>query len=219
MKQNNYFLGISLVGILLFFASCGQLSSLQTGKVVGDGEITAGGAILGYGIQSEEYNGGEDLGVGVFPHVEAFGRYGVNDVVDLGIKFSTSSNILVDGKYQFIGDENSEFAAAGGGGFEFQTVNGEDQGLVYRLHFPLYFSYHPNEKSAIYATPRYIYQVVKGDNNSYFGGFSGGYSHQISPKFSLVLEGSYYWPRTQNTPSDGTNLFQFGVAGIIHLDN
>jgi len=197
------------------FTSCGQLTSLQTAKTFEKGEGVFGAALSGYGINEDAFSGGE-TNTGVFPYLEVFGRYGLAPKLDMGIKISTAGNLLLDGKYQLIGNTDSRFAAAIGGGFEFQASN-FNENIVYRLHLPLYFSYHPNEQSAIYVTPRYAFQSVSNDNNSYFLGMSGGYMHRLSDNFSGLIEGSLYSPQTQNTSNDGVLLYLFGIGGAFHF--
>lgn len=201
--------------ICLLTVGCGQLSSLQTAKVVGKKQATIGGAVLGYGIHDNNVQGGE-LGSGVVPQVEVLGRYGFSDNFDMGLKLSTGGNIFLDGKLQFAGDANSRFAAAIGGGLEFQMSN-FNENIVLRSQLPVYFSFHPSEKSGIYAAPRYVFQYVSNDDNSCFLGGSLGYVHRFSDKFSGLLEGSFYQPFTQGNGNEDTSVFQFGVGVLFHL--
>lgn len=208
-------MAISLFILLLISSSCGQLSSLQTAKVVGKNKATIGGAVFGYGVNDDNANGGE-LGDGIFPHAEFFGRYGLSNTVDMGLKISTSGNALLDAKYQIVGNAESAFALALGGGFEYQGTNVQES-IVFRTHLPLYLSFHPSENSAIYLAPRYVFQYVSSDNNSYFLGGSMGYNHRFTERFSGLIEGSYYRPFTENANNEGLALFQFGVGFAYHF--
>ncbi|HHG86010.1 MAG TPA: hypothetical protein ENJ82_14780 [Bacteroidetes bacterium] len=215
MKTISYLFSIIIIAITLL-SGCGQLSTLQTAKTLEAGEITVGGAVFGYGVRTNN-SGGGNLGTGIFPHVEFMGRYGLGSAVDMGLKLSTGGNILMDGKYQFIGDKASTFAMAIGGGLELQGSN-FSRNLIFRTHLPLYLSVHPSENDAIYAAPRFVWQYVSDNDNSYFLGGGLGYTHRFSDKLSILGEGSFYSPKTQNTNNDGTYLFQFGVGMVFHLN-
>jgi len=208
----------ALVLLLLLLNSCSQLSSLQTAKTLEKNDAIIGAAAFGYGIQDENASGGE-LGSGVVPHFEIFGRYGVVNKVDLGLKLSTSGNALLDGKFQFSGNTESKFAMAAGGGFEFQGNPSSNEKFIYRVHLPIYLSFHPRQDLAIYTTPRYVFQSVIDDNNSYFIGASGGFSYRFSEDFTGMLEGSYYLPNIENSNNDGTYLYQIGLGVTYHLRN
>lgn len=204
--------------LLLFLSglltSCGQLSSFQTGKTLGKDQATLGASVIGYGVTDPDANGGE-LGAGLFPYVELYGNYGVGEAVDLGVKLSTGGNLQLSGKYQFVGDQETAFAAAIGGGLELQASNFSEN-VVFRTHLPLYASYHPSMEDAIYVAPRWAYQVVTNDDNSHFLGGSLGYARQFSPKITGMLEGSYYFPSTQNTTTSN-QVYQFGIGVAFHL--
>lgn len=212
-KTHFYTIYTLLLASLFLLSSCGQLSSLQTGRVLEKGETTIGGAILGYGVQGENAGGGE-IGAALFPQAEILVRRGLSSNFDMGLKISTGGNVLLDGKYQFVGNGDSPFAVAIGTGFELQVA---EENTVLRTHFPLYLSYHFKEKNAVYTTPRYVFQYVKEGNNSYFIGLGGGYYRRFSPEISGLLEGSFYIPKTQNSNNKEVNIFQFGVGMSYHF--
>lgn len=210
-----------LTRLLLFFVvisitSCAQLSSLQTAKVVGKGKATISGGAFGYAVQDENAAGGE-LGNVVLPHIEIGGRYGISNSFDMGLKISTGGNGLLDGKIQFAGDQESRFAVAIGGGFEWQFSDAGFDTQVFRAHLPFYVSFHPNEKSGIYVVPRYVYQYVSDSDNSHFSGAGVGFKRQFSPKFSGLIEGSFFLPNTENNDNSGESLYLFGIGGIYHI--
>ncbi len=212
----NVFLILCLLFIGLFFSSsCGQLTSLQTAKVVGKGQMTIGAAAMGYGV--DDSISGNEIGTGVFPHVEVFGRYGLSDNFDMGLKLSSAANLLLDGKFQFLGDGDSPFAMAIGAGLEYQ-FNGVDNNneFVYRVHVPVYLSFHPSEEFAVYATPRYMVQFA--DDNYNFPGGSFGFSYDFNSRLIGMLEGSLYKPFSADNNNDNTSLFLFGIACKYRLN-
>ncbi len=171
--------------------------------------ITVGA--LGYGIKGEPGSVIEGDRA-IFPHVELMSQFGVTERLDLGLKFSSSANLQAHGKYQFSGNLDSKFAAALGGGLSYQFTGVNEGITLLRTHLPVYLSYHLQEKQAIYATPRFVYQFVSDDDNSYFLGSSLGFSNRFSDNFTGFLEGSFYYPRTENVMSENTFLYQFGIG-------
>lgn len=200
---------------LLILNGCGQLSTLQTAKPLAPGEITLGGALIGFGVQDGNTTGG-NVGNGIFPHAEFMARFGLVERLDMGLKLSTGGNLLVDGKYQFVGDQDSRFAMGIGGGFEYQGSD-PTENFIFRTHLPLYLSYHPSETDAIYAAPRFVWQFVSDDDDSYFFGGGLGYNHRFSDKFAGMIESSLFAPRTQNTNNNGAIVFQFGLGVAFHI--
>ena len=89
---------------------------------------------------------------------------------------------MLDFKYQFIGNENSKFATSTGLGYIF--------GLNAFL-LPLYFSYHPTNKVAIYFSPRTINEynfrssMFINDLNGFAAGIKVGKSNSIIMEYSL----------------------------------
>ena len=138
---------------------------------------------------------------------EAYGRYGVGENFDIGLKLSTGLTGVFDFKYQIVGDKLSPFAMAIGPGIGFQgAIAGT---ALVQLHFPIHMSYHPSDKLAIYASPRYISQIITGEGSAKYIGSSLGF--ETGERVRFVLEGSYF-----NLLNDmeidglGIGLFQFG---------
>ena len=199
--------------LLLSIASCGQLSSFQTGRTLGTGNSSLGAGVLGYGVQDPDASGG-DLGSTLVPHAVIMYQRGLSNRFDLGLKISSGYNVQLHGKFQIIGDQESHFATSLGAGVIYQpTLGVNERVFVYRIHIPLYLSYHFDDQEAIYATPRYIHQFVQNDENSYFVGSSFGYQHRFSDRFAMSMEGSYYLPYTVGESLPRTYIYQFGVGG------
>jgi len=210
---------VFLIIVATCLSSCSQLGSLQTARTLPPDDIEFGGALYGYGFSDQEFVGGE-LGSYIGPHFEILGRYGIADNIDAGIKLSSSLNLLIDGKFQFLGGQTESFAMAIGPGFEYQFPVGEQQEeTVFRVHLPLYMSYHFNDDNALYLTPRYTLQYVSNDdnNNNYFVGSAFGFEKQINNNLNGIAEVGYYLPFTENKSNDF--LYQIALGLKYRFNN
>ncbi len=158
MKSTNILLYASCLFSAMFLFSCASITGFQTGRTVekGHGEFSAALNVT----QTPNFNDNgmaNDIPSVFLPVMEVGGRYGVGRNVDVGLRLSTSLNFLIDGKYQFIGDQESPFAMAVGGAFGGFMVSVANSSLL-NFQVPLYASYHPTEKLHLYLTPRYIGQ-------------------------------------------------------------
>jgi len=107
-----------------------------------------------------------------------------------------------------LGNQESKFAASFGLklGAQFLFTEG-DIGPI-RIYFPLYLSYHPSEKYALFVNPMYTKQIVKDDYNSNFFGLTAGSCVYINGN-ELAFGASLYNISTGRT-SD--NLFLLGAG-------
>lgn len=212
MTLHHHLLGINmaytrisffLLGLFLL-ASCAQISSFQTGRTTPKNEGEFGASINVAGI-SEGFDGGS-YAAGV---LELWGKYGVGEKTDIGLKLSTGLTFVFDVKQQLAGDQQSKFALAVGGvagGF----LAGE---FVHQFHLPLYLSLHPSDRIAWYLTPRYINQGIFGKGHVNYLGSSIGVLFGHNVKFGLDLS---YAGALTNTPEGlqnsnlGVGLFNVG---------
>ncbi len=179
MKNQLLFIALMLAGMAAF-TGCASLTGFQDGRTLGQdgGEL---GVSLNFS-QSPDFNDWEDVAedsVNVdipelfFPSFEFSGRYGVADKVDIGVRLNTNLNLGVSGKFQVVGDSESQFAMSLGAEVgTFGLVSG-----LWNVQIPVFLSVHPSERFAWYLTPRYIYQFTSyagADNGlSYLGGNTG----------------------------------------------
>ncbi|MBK8501435.1 MAG: hypothetical protein IPL46_04065 [Saprospiraceae bacterium] len=193
---------VIVLQLSLLLTSCAQLSSFQTGRTSGKGNGEVGIAASASGISDAfETDASATFFVG-----EAYGRYGVGENFDIGLKLSTALTGVFDFKYQILGDKISPFAMSIGPGIGFQGAIAE---TLVQLHFPLHLSYHPNEKLAIYASPRYISQLVTGGGSANYLGSSLGF--ETGEQVRFVLEASYFKLLNDiEIDGFGLGLFQFG---------
>lgn len=204
----------TLLTLSLLFSSCVQISSLQTAKTLPEDETILGISVAAYGANGNDFVGGE-LGDGIAPHVEIFGRQGIAKNFDAGLKLSSSANIAIDGKYQFFGDETSQFAIAVGAAFEYQYSGFEN--FVSRQTLPLYFSFHPNDGFALYGSSKFIHQFVSDGDNAMFLGGNMGIKKRLNPRFSVVAEGSNFFVFDSGFKSSGDLIYQAGIGFIVDL--
>ena len=198
-----------LLAALAGLTSCAQLSSFQTAKTVGKNNAEIGFAASGAGFT--ELIDDADGTTPVLPVIELWGRYGVGERVDVGMKVSTGLSGVFDGKFQIVGDRYSKFALALGGGLGFQ--GGTLDNLLLQAHIPLHMSVHPSEKFAIYLTPRYISQFVIGDGSLNYGGASFGL--EAGQKVKFCMDFSYF--STFSDVNDVNSIFNdFGI-GLYQL--
>ena len=159
----------------LGFTSCAQISGIQTAQSLGKNRAEIMAAVGGVGsvpLSEFEDELTEDLFV-VLPILELAGRYGVAENWDVGLKVSTSLNYMAETKYQFLGDKDDGFAMAIGGSIGYQ---GTGVFNIFQGQIPLFMSYHPTDRFAVYLSPAYIAQFggdLSGESIQY-AGFSTG---------------------------------------------
>jgi hypothetical protein len=199
----------------LLLSGCVSMSSMQTGRSVGQGntEINVGGSGVKYGfiVGSEA----TDTASVSAPMLEADFRYGVTEKLDIGGKVSLLGTSGLYGKYQFLGDRESVLAGSVGAGFGYLQL-GADSGVdetsfsIFDLTVPVYFSVHPAKWIGIYATPRYTLRLAGGASH-WFGGTGG---IRLGNRFGGFAEYSLF-----TSSNATTNLSQvafglsFGIGG------
>jgi len=178
MKQVNLFIAFLCCIILCITSSCVSLTGFNSGRTVpkGGGEFGANLTV----VETVDY--GEDtsyVNVPTFyvPVIELGGRYGILDRLDVGLRVSSTLNILLDAKYQFVGTQDSPLAMSIGGGVGFTSLAAIGV-TVFNFQVPLSVSFHPRDNLHVYVTPRYIYQtagqVSKVFGSSNYTGFNAG---------------------------------------------
>ncbi|HHS96028.1 MAG TPA: hypothetical protein ENJ45_05505 [Phaeodactylibacter sp.] len=173
MNAAKFLYSLTLSFLLLFTFGCASFSGFSTGRTIGKGagEIN-GNATL---VETPDFSVNDTAEIFPtlrIPVLELGGRYGILDRLDAGLRISTTANIYFDAKFQFIGDQESLFAAsigAGAGGVLGGTIP------IVNVQVPLYFSVHPNEKLHIYFSPRFIHQRLPQINKIVGGlNYTGG---------------------------------------------
>jgi len=211
---------IRLLSIVLFFSgilflsSCATVSGFHIGKVVEKekGEV---GLSLNLARTPDFTLENEDFPNIFVPVFELGGRYGVADKIDIGLRVNTSLNFLIDGKFQIVGDQESEFAMAVGAGFGGFGVL-VSSGALLNFQIPIYTSFHPKENIHIYFSPRYIGQfgttiAQSTDLLNYVGG-NTGFLFGTKTRFGIDLG---LFNVTQSATNYKTYLVNIGF-GMTH---
>ncbi len=155
----NFTVQLASIFLVVALTSCVSMTTMQTGRTSERGEFTIGG---GGGVISATVplSQGNELKQSA-PFLEAGARYGITDKIDAGLKFTLIGSTVLDGKYQFIGDHESKIAGSVGLAFGYlsTTLNDYENTLV-DVMIPLYFSYHPIDWFAVYASPKYALRNI-----------------------------------------------------------
>jgi len=208
-----YYLAFTGV-IALFLSGCVSMSSMQTGRTVGEGktELNVGGSGVKYAFILDEE---ADTASVSAPMIEFDFRYGVTDKLDIGGKVSLLGTSGLYGKYQFLGDQESVLAGSVGAGFGYIQL-GADSGVdetnlsIFDLTVPVYFSVHPAKWVGIYATPRYTLRFANGV--SHWVGGTGGI--RLGNRFGGFAEYSLFTSNIATTNlSQVTFGLSFGIGG------
>ncbi|MFK7808120.1 MAG: hypothetical protein AB8F74_10005 [Saprospiraceae bacterium] len=217
MKQINIIFIFFTFSALLFTSSCVSLTGFNTGRTTpkGAGEFNANLTV----VETVDYERDSTTFVPTLyvPVVEVGGRFGIIERLDAGIRISTTANILIDAKYQFVGTQDSPLAMAIGAGVGFTPL--ASLGItVFNFQVPLSISYHPTEKIHIYVSPRYIYQRA-GQISQFFGSanYSGWNAGVLFGKeFKFGLDVGNYRLRGDGGKTgldyDRKNLFNAGLG-------
>ncbi|MBL4654981.1 MAG: hypothetical protein JKY33_04065 [Bacteroidia bacterium] len=184
MKQHSINLSALLQCILvaiipIMLSSCGStLSSFQTAKTVEKNKLAAGFGVSisqrnDYAFVTEKDN--DTLLAGSVPIFDFYGRFGISDEADAGVKISPlSGEIILEGKYRFYENEKYYLNAAGGFGAGITRLKGDSKvgdvvvnswklGVT-NFYFPTYFSFNPSEYFSLYINPKYIFRIVNYKN-------------------------------------------------------
>lgn len=146
---------IFIISGTFVLSGCFTFNNLTTGRSLGKGRNEAGFSTSSY--YAEE--------TGMTPPFLLRGSYtrGLTQRWDLGGNLSLGGTLGLHTKYQVVGDQTTRFCMAPGISFEYFgfSISSSDSDIfvgykMANLAFPLHLSYHPNDKLAVYLTPKYI---------------------------------------------------------------
>lgn len=147
---------------MFLFSSCVSLNNFQSAKTLEKGEIEIG---MGGSVGSTFDLDGEDVDTvnGViqrgipFSDITLFGRYGLAEKLDFGLRGSSIGDFGVDFKYMAIGNQNSTFAfspgLAIGSNIYYLGVS-----RMFQVEVPLHTSIDLSDNFTLFITPRYVGQ-------------------------------------------------------------
>lgn len=192
-------------------ASCAQLTRLDSGRTVGDGNMEIGGYITAYGFNE---TASPDLGGGALPVLGFQMNYGFTDKIDANFSLNTSGNIYVNPKFQLVGDQESSFAISVLPGFDIQagSLDDNDAPIIFRPHLSAILSFHQDEWAAFFE-PKYIYQ---GITETHFAGATFGIEYFMNERTKLAL-GYSFFPLVGTDLAPGSNLYNIGFGVKRHI--
>jgi hypothetical protein len=165
---------------LLLLGACANMSTFQTGRTLGEGELRYGAGIEASFVEEFEVLSGADadpmseLDTGFpIPAVMGWVRYGVAENIDMGLRLFTLG-IAGEMKAQFMGDRETPFAASAGLTLSYfgLDVPPEEEASTGDVTFggtlglldvaaSLHLSYAlPDDWLTLYGAPRYISRTV-----------------------------------------------------------
>ena len=186
-------LAITLLG------SCFSINNFQSAKTLKKNQWEAGlGASGGTSFTlnadpADTLQGPDKIGLPL-ADVIVFGRYGLNDHVDIGLRLSALGDLGVDAKFMAIGNQESKFTLSPGVGLS-TNIRFLGATNLYQIEVPLHSSYNFSDKFAVFLTPRYIGQSADvilfdlgGGWLNYVGGSVGA---EFGNNIRFIIGGNY----------------------------
>jgi len=207
---------LSLLILWFFCQACYFSPALRTGRTLEKGQQQIGANISTFVAPDDT-----DETV-VLPIPEAYFASGLTDKIDIIGKISLAS-VHTEARYQFLGDKVSSFAGSAGLGvslsfFAFNIFDVDENFLTLTPTVPLFFSYHPSDKFAVYVSPRYsILALIGNEPDGIPGIFSMAGGIEIGNQFVVNLEGGFqsfhsFTTGTDNEAIVSSILPQFSIG-------
>ncbi len=203
---------IAILLFIVFFTGCIPFLKMESGRTLSQGKSSIGLSATSYTI-SDNSNSSVFKRLTV-PDLQVRAKHGITDRLELGVGFSNIGFFMFDGKYQVVGDKNSNFAMSLGIGgdallFFLNRRESTDVSKNIKVSIPVYMSIHPSEKFYFFLNPQISRQIIfeKGDDSINFIGASMGigFYNKIG---EINIGGDYFRPLA----SLGGSIYQFGVA-------
>ena len=177
---------LSLI-ILGTFSGCIPFIKMESGRVIGKNKSAVG-------IMGTSYQLSESETSPLIPYFEAQAKFGITEKFELSGGFNSIGFLILNTKYQLIGDQTSLFALSlglGGSSLLFLPVREGRRSDIKRnlnLSVPLYTSIHFGEEIYFFFTPQLSRQIIfddSGDNINFFGISSGLGVYVLSGEINL----------------------------------
>jgi hypothetical protein len=206
--------------LLLIFSSCVSLTGYQTARTVGKKETVGTGSVtylyapsfyLNTTTPNEYFGLSGDVAYSIFT-TEVGVTHGLAKRLDVGFRCKLIGSYLIDAKYQLLGDHETKFAFAIGGGVGGNLITAGGS-YINNFHLPIYGSFHPNKSLSFYLSPRYVYQSGIMIQNSVeelnYWGANMGFLYGRKVKYGVDI--SYYDIEREGVAT-GLNLYQLQVG-------
>lgn len=202
MKINSYYIGntkchanFSIFLLLLSLQSCVSYTGFDDGKTIGHGKIETTHFINIHQSPSitffDNEEKREDIPIILYPTIGFSLKYGIGKKTDLYARAVSNFGFNAGFKHQLIGANSSKFALSTGADVGILMIPGvlQDDYIIPNAQIPIYASFHPSEKFALYLNPRYVYQFKsdKDVNDYHYYGSNFGVIYGKKLKFGLDL--------------------------------
>lgn len=151
---------ILLFGLQFFIAHCASVSTLQTARVLDEGDAYHSVGMAFY--SSDDFLGGEKISL---PLLEYSYRRGVWKDIDVGFKLALIGSASVDAKYRLIDGEQWALSTGIGLGYlSFESSFGDvkQQSTLVDIILPLYLSYDVSKMATVYSAAKLMYRSISG---------------------------------------------------------
>jgi hypothetical protein len=177
------------VTLVTLSASCANLSSLQTARVIEKGKNEV---VLGAGVAKTDVTIGSTTTALSAPYLQGMYRTGIADSMDLGVKLTLIGTLSADVKYQLV--DAGEFALAAGAGLGFVSLTvGSNKLTIIDLVVPVIASYNFSDSFAFYLSPKALLRSASGTATLFAGtgGFKIGESWGLYAEYTIVTSNLY----------------------------
>lgn len=209
MKQNRNLQQFLLLILMIFMSSCASLTGFETGKTSGKNNGSFLISINGTQTPDFDPDGTGESNPFFFPNIEIGGWYGLAEKIDISLRMNTNLNVIVNGKFQILGDQDSKSAIALGAGIGNVFILSP----LWYVQVPVYLSLHPAPNFAVYANPRFVYQFsVTSDINEQVSYLGGNVGILIGKKVKFGIDAGYFNGDYTFIDGNSSNIFTFGVG-------
>jgi hypothetical protein len=184
----------SIILSATLMTGCVSFSTLQTGRVLGEGNFAGTAAFSSINGQILS-----DSAATTAPMMEFQTTYGITDKLDGFIKIGLLGTSSLGAKYQLLGNDESKGALSFGTSIGTISVSsGTAKTTIWDWTLPVYASYHPTDWLAVYASPKYVmrftgnYENDKKTNSSTSGWYGGTGGIRVGRKFGFMVEYSAF---------------------------
>lgn len=219
MKNKLQTIIIGFLAVVLL-SSCFSINNFQTAKTLNKNQVElgaglAGGSSIDFDSDRADTIGGYDIPAVPYADVVFFGRYGITDRFDAGLRFSTLGDLGIDAKYMLIGDNESGFTLSPGIGFSTNYWLVSLTG-IFQVEVPIHTSYQLSDNFSLFFTPRYVGQTstyFDTTNETFFNYLGGSAGLEFGKDIRFIIGANYL--RMLDSPINDINISNFNLgAGV-----